>query len=165
MQKIGPFLWFDKEAEEAAHFYVSVFSEAGQDAKILNITRYPKAAEKVSGKSAGSVMTVDFELDAQRFVALNGGPIFKFSPAISFLVNCKTQEEVDQLWKKLSAVPEAEQCGWLQDKYGVSWQIVPTVLNEMLRDADAKKSEKVMAALLQMKKIDVEALKRAYTQG
>jgi predicted 3-demethylubiquinone-9 3-methyltransferase (glyoxalase superfamily) len=158
MQKITPDLWFDNNAEEAAKFYTSIF----KNSKIIHIARYGEAAAKVSGRPKGTVMTVIFELEGQRFMALNGGPIFKFSPAISFLVNCETQEEVDELWEKLSEGGEKEQCGWLKDKYGVSWQIVPNALGEMLQDKDAKKSERVMEAMLQMKKIDIDGLKKAY---
>jgi predicted 3-demethylubiquinone-9 3-methyltransferase (glyoxalase superfamily) len=158
MQKITPHLWFDNNAEEAARFYTSIF----KNSKIIDIARYGEAGAEVSGRPKGTVMTVIFELEGQRFMALNGGPIFKFSPAISFLVDCKTQEEVDELWEKLSEGGEKEQCGWLKDKFGVSWQIVPNVLGEMLQDKDAKKSERVMQAMLQMKKIDIEDLKKAY---
>jgi predicted 3-demethylubiquinone-9 3-methyltransferase (glyoxalase superfamily) len=158
MQKITPHLWFDNSAEEAAKFYASIF----KNSKIIDIARYGEAGAKVSGRPKGTVMTVTFELEEQRFMALNGGPVFKFSPAISFFVNCETQEEVDDLWKKLSEGGETQQCGWLKDKFGVSWQIVPNVLGEMLQDKDAKKSEKVMEAMLQMKKIDIEGLKKAY---
>jgi predicted 3-demethylubiquinone-9 3-methyltransferase (glyoxalase superfamily) len=158
MQKITPDLWFDNSAEEAAKFYTSIF----KNSKIIHIARYGEAGAKVSGRPKGTVMTVIFELEGQRFMALNGGPVFKFSPAISFLVNCETQEEVDNLWEKLSEGGEKEQCGWLKDKFGVSWQVVPNVLGEMLQDKDAKKSERVMEAMLQMKKIDIEGLKKAY---
>lgn len=159
-QKITPFLWFDKEAEDAAKFYVSVFPNS----KIKNVSHYMEAAEEVSGKKKGTVMTVAFELEGQEFVALNGGPIFKFTPAISFVVNCETQKEVDYFWKKLSANPKAEQCGWLQDKYGVSWQIVPTVLDKMLTDKNSKKAERVMKAMLVMKKLDIAKLRDAYDE-
>lgn len=161
MQKIIPFLWFDNQAEEAAKFYVSIF----KNSKIGRIARHGEAGAEVSGRTRGEVMTVEFQLEGQDFVALNGGPIFTFSPAISFLVDCKTQKEVDELWEKLSADPKAEQCGWLKDKYGVSWQIVPTILNEMLEDKDPKKSERVMKAMLQMKKIDMKILQEAYDQN
>jgi predicted 3-demethylubiquinone-9 3-methyltransferase (glyoxalase superfamily) len=158
MRKIAPFLWFDHKAEEAANFYISIF----KNSKILSITRYGEVAAKAAGRPKGSVMTVVFELEGQEFIALNGGPVFTFSPAISFVVNCKTQKEVDELWEKLSEGGEKGQCGWLKDKYGVSWQIVPTVLGEMLKDKNPKKTEKVMKGLLQMKKIDIETLKQAY---
>ena len=154
MQKITPFLWFDNNAEEAVNLYVSVF----RNSKIVGVTRYPEG----SPGPAGTVMTVDFELEGQEFVALNGGPHFKFTEAISFVVNCETQEEVDKFWEKLLEGGEESQCGWLKDKYGLSWQIVPTVLIEMLQDKDPAKSKRVMEAMLQMKKIDIAALKRAY---
>jgi len=158
MQKITPFLWFDNQAAEAAKFYTSIFSGS----RILNIARYSEAAEKPSGKARGSVMTVAFELAGQKFIALNGGPHFKFTEAVSFVVNCRTQKEVDYFWKKLSAGGKEVQCGWLKDKYGVSWQIVPTVLSELLSNRDAGKRERVMQALLKMVKLDIKAMKRAY---
>lgn len=157
-QKIIPFLSFDDQAEEAVNFYVSIF----KNSRVVNITRYGEAGAKASGRPKGTVMIETFELEGQQFIALNGGPVFTFSPAISFLVNCETQEEVDELWEKLSEGGEKVECGWLKDKYGVSWQIVPTVLLEMLKDTDAKKSERVMKAMLQMKKLDIEGLKQAY---
>ena len=160
MQKITPHLWFDNQAEEAVRFYVSLF----KNSKILNVARYGDAGAKVSGRPAGSVMTVTFQLEGQEFIALNGGPHFKFTEAISFLVNCETQAEIDRLWEKLSQGGEQGPCGWLKDKYGLSWQIVPTVLGEMMQDKDRKKTEKVMEALLQMKKLDIAALRRAYEQ-
>jgi predicted 3-demethylubiquinone-9 3-methyltransferase (glyoxalase superfamily) len=160
MPKITPFLWFDGNAEEAANFYVSIF----ESSKILRLTRYGKEGFEIHGRPAGTVMTVEFELEGQRFVALNGGPHFTFSPAISFVVDCKTQEEVDRYWEKLSAggEPKAQQCGWLQDKFGLSWQIVPAQLVEMLQDKDPEKSGRVMLAMLQMKKIDIAKLRQAY---
>nr|WP_294806144.1 VOC family protein [uncultured Nitrososphaera sp.] len=158
IQKITPFLWFDSNAEEAARFYTSIF----KNSKIIDTTRYGEAGAGASGRQKETVMTVVFELERQQFIALNGGPVFKFSPAISFVVNCETQKEVDELWEKLSKGGETEQCGWLKDKFGVSWQVVPTVLGEMLLDKDPKKSERVMQAMLQMKKIDIEGLKKAY---
>jgi predicted 3-demethylubiquinone-9 3-methyltransferase (glyoxalase superfamily) len=162
MQKITPFLWFDNQAEEAANFYVSIF----KNSKIGRITRYEEEGAKVSGKPKGTVMTVEFQLDGQDFIALNGGPQFKFTEAISFSVNCETQEEIDELWAKLRAVGGEEgQCGWLKDKYGLSWQIVPPILDELLGDKDAEKSGRVMKAMLQMKKIDIHTLKQAYEQG
>ena len=154
MQRITPFLWFDNQAEEAANFYTSIF----KNSKILNISRY---GEEGPGP-AGTVMTTTFQLDGQEFTALNGGPVFKFTEAISFFVNCQTQEEVDELWEKLSGGGEEGQCGWLKDKYGVSWQIVPTALMEMLQDRDAEKSQRVMKAMLEMQKIDIKALRQAY---
>ena len=156
MHKIIPYLWFDNQAEEAMNFYTSIF----ENSRVGSVTRY---GEAVPGPK-GSVMIASFELQGQEFLALNGGPVFKFTEAISFLVNCKTQQEVDRLWEKLSEGGEEGQCGWLKDKYGVSWQIVPTVLGEMMQDKDALKSERVMNALLQMKKIDIEGLKKAYEQ-
>ena len=163
MQKITPCLWFDNQAEEAANFYVSIF----KNSKIGNITRYGEEGYEVHKMPAGTVMTVEFQLEGQDFVALNGGPVFKFNEAISFQVYCKTQEEVDDYWEKLSQGGDknAQQCGWLKDKYGVSWQIVPTVLPKMLQDKDAKKSQRVMKALLQMKKLDIKRLKQAYEGG
>jgi predicted 3-demethylubiquinone-9 3-methyltransferase (glyoxalase superfamily) len=159
IQKITPHLWFEDNAEEAAKFYTSIF----KNSKITGITHYGQSAAEVSGRPKGTVMTVTFELEGQLFMALNGGPIFKFSPAISFLVSCETQEEVDNLWEKLSeGGGEVEQCGWLKDKFGVSWQIVPNVLGEMMQDKDAEKSERVMKAILQMKKIDIQGLRKAY---
>jgi predicted 3-demethylubiquinone-9 3-methyltransferase (glyoxalase superfamily) len=158
MQTITPFLWFDDKAEEAVKFYVSIF----KNSKIGRITRYGEEGAEVSGRPKGTVMTITFQLEGQAFTALNGGPHFKFTEAISFLVNCKTQEEVDELWEKLSEGGEKGQCGWLKDKYGLSWQIVPTVLGEMLQDKDPEKSKRVMHAMLQMHKIDIKRLKQAY---
>jgi predicted 3-demethylubiquinone-9 3-methyltransferase (glyoxalase superfamily) len=157
MQKITPFLWYDNQAEEAANYYVSVF----KNSRVKNATRYDEAGAKASGRPAGSVMTVDFELDGQEFVGLNGGPHFKFTEAVSFVVNCETQEEVDYFWEKLSDGGAEVQCGWLKDKYGLSWQVVPTILSELLKNKDPQKAKRVMQAMLQMKKIDIEALKRA----
>jgi predicted 3-demethylubiquinone-9 3-methyltransferase (glyoxalase superfamily) len=155
MQKITPFLWFNDKAEEAANFYVSVFSERNSDSRIVSIM--PGAKGTVSG--------VNFRLAGQDFIALNGGPQFTFSPAISFFVNCETQEEVDEFWEKLSEGGEKQNCGWLKDRYGVSWQIIPTVLGEMLQDKDSEKAGRVMQSMLQMNKIDIEELKRAYEQS
>jgi len=153
-------LWFDNQAEEAAKFYTAIF----KNSKITTISRYGEAGKEVHGKPPGSVMTVAFELAGQSFTALNGGPVFKFNEAISFQVDCATQQEVDSFWEKLSAGgdPKAQQCGWLKDKYGVSWQVVPTTLVELLNDPDHEKSQRVMTAMLQMKKIDIAGLKRAY---
>lgn len=168
MQKIAPFLWFDDQAEEAANLYVSIFANrggraaGGSNAKIVDVSRYGKAGAEAAGRPEGSAMTVTFLLDGQEFIALNGGPEFSFTEAVSFMVSCANQEEVDELWDKLSAGGEQGPCGWLKDKYGLSWQIVPTALGEMLRDEDPKKAERVMAAMLQMKKIDIQALKEAY---
>ena len=158
MQKITPCLWFDDQAEKAVKFYASIF----KNSKIKSITRYSEDAAKVSGRPKGSVLTVAFQLAGQEFLALNGGPIFKFTEAVSFIVNCQTQAEVDRLWEKLSEGGEKGQCGWLKDKYGLSWQIVPTILSKMLQDKDARKSESVMSALLQMKKLDIKRLEQAF---
>jgi len=160
MQNISPCLWFDKEAEEAANFYVSVF----KGSKIGDVTRYGKEGYEIHGKEAGTVMTVEFEIEGQKFLALNGGPIFKFNEAISFQVHCETQEEVDYYWEKLSegGDKKAQVCGWLKDKYGLSWQIVPTILPKMLKDKDTEKSQRVMKAMLQMHKLDVQTLIKAY---
>ncbi|MDD5334693.1 MAG: VOC family protein [Rhodoferax sp.] len=153
MQKITPFLWFDHQAEEAMNFYVSIF----RNSKVLTVNRYGEAGPGPKG----SVMTASFLLDGQEFVALNGGPVYQISPAISFVVNCETQQEVDDMWDKLGAGGQEVQCGWLTDKFGVSWQIVPTVLVKLLSDPDPVKSARVMQAMLQMKKIDIAALRRA----
>ncbi len=160
LQTITPCLWFDDQAEEAAEFYTAIF----KNSRILGVTRYGEAGREIHGKPAGSIMTVAFELDGQAFTALNGGPLFTFTEAISFQVRCETQEEVDYYWGKLSEGGDAraQQCGWLKDKYGVSWQVVPTALLEMINDPDAEKSRRAMEAMLQMKKIDIETLKRAY---
>jgi predicted 3-demethylubiquinone-9 3-methyltransferase (glyoxalase superfamily) len=154
MQKITPFLWFDGKAEEAINFYISIF----KNSKIVSVSRYGEAGPGPKG----TVMGATFQLEGQTFYALNGGPQFKFTPAISFFVNCETQHEVDELWEKLSAGGAKNRCGWLQDKYGLSWQVIPTVLGEMLQDKDPEKSARVMKAMLQMDKIDIEGLKRAY---
>ncbi len=158
MQRITPFLWFDHQAEEAAGFYVSIF----QKSKINEVTRY--TGEEPVGEK-GAVMTVAFELEGEQFVALNGGPKFPFTEAVSFVVNCETQEEIDEMWEKLSQGGKEGQCGWLKDKYGLSWQIVSPVWEEMLRDKDVKKSERVMKAILQMTKPDIKTLKQAYDNG
>jgi predicted 3-demethylubiquinone-9 3-methyltransferase (glyoxalase superfamily) len=162
MQKITPCLWFDDNAEEAVKFYTSIFKKS----KIGRIARYGEEGNEIHGKRAGTVMTIEFELNGQTFTALNGGPMFKFNEAISFQVGCKSQKEVDYYWEKLSqgGDEKAQQCGWLKDKYGVSWQIVPAVLGEMLQDNDAEVSNQVMKALLQMKKLDIKKLKQAYAQ-
>jgi predicted 3-demethylubiquinone-9 3-methyltransferase (glyoxalase superfamily) len=153
-------LWFDNQAEQAANFYISIFKKS----KIIQISRYGEVGQEVHGRAPGSVMTVAFELDGQAFTALNGGPIFKFNEAISFQIYCDTQQEVDHYWDKLSAGgdPKAQQCGWLKDKYGLSWQVVPRILIDMITDPDSRKSERVFGAMLQMKKIDIEKLKKAY---
>lgn len=150
MQKITPFLWFDGKAEEAARFYTSIFKNSKIDSTMAG--------------PDGTVMSATFHLDGQEFIALNGGPMFTFSPAISFFVRCETQEEIDYLWEKLSEGGKTQQCGWLQDKFGVSWQIIPPILGEMLNDEDAAKSQRVMQAMLQMEKLDIATLKRAYEQ-
>jgi predicted 3-demethylubiquinone-9 3-methyltransferase (glyoxalase superfamily) len=159
IQKITPFLWFDNQAEEAVSFYISIFRNSG----IVSIARYGEEGAEASGRPTGTVMTIAFRLDGQEFVALNGGPIFKFTEAISFVVNCESQDEVDRYWEILSAGgdPKAQQCGWLKDKYGLSWQIVPTVLITLLNDPDPERSRRVMKAMLQMKKIDIATLKKA----
>jgi predicted 3-demethylubiquinone-9 3-methyltransferase (glyoxalase superfamily) len=159
MQKITPFLWFDNEAEEAVNFYTSVF----KNSKAGRILRYDEAAAKAAGQPVGSVLTIEFEIEGQKFTALNGGPAFKFNESISFVVNCDTQKEVDYFWEKLTADGGQESaCGWLKDKFGVSWQITPTVLIDMLHDKNPEKSGRVMKAMLQMQKIDIETLKAAY---
>ena len=162
MQEITPCLWFDSNAEEAAKFYTSIF----KNSKIGKISRYGKEGYETHGKPEGTMLTVEFELNGQTFTALNGGPAFKFNEAISFQVHCETQNEVDYYWEKLSkgGDEKAQQCGWLKDIYGVSWQIVPIVLSEMLQDKNAEKSERVMKALLQMKKLDIKTLEQAYKQ-
>jgi len=156
MQKITPFLWFDGRAEEAANFYTAIFPNS----KIVSMTRSGEAGPGPKG----SVMSATFELQGQEFIALNGGPMFTFSPAISFFVPCETQEEIDKFWEKLSEGGEKQRCGWLKDKFGVSWQIVPTVLGQLLQDKDAEKSKRVMNAMLQMDKLDIASLKRANDQ-
>jgi predicted 3-demethylubiquinone-9 3-methyltransferase (glyoxalase superfamily) len=160
MQKIAPNLWFDDQAEDAAKYYTSIF----KNSKIEKITRYGKEGYEIHKRPAGSVMTVQFFLDGQEFIALNGGPIFKFNEAVSFIVHCDTQENVDYYWDKLieGGDPKAQQCGWLKDKYGVSWQIVPNLLLETISDPDETKSQRVMKAMLSMKKIDIETIRQAY---
>ena len=160
MNKIVPCLWFDSNAEEAVKFYTSIF----KNSKVKATSRYGDAAAKAAGRPKGSVLTIAFELNGQDFTALNGGPIFKFNEAISLMVNCDTQEELDDYWNKLSkgGDPDAQQCGWLKDKFGVSWQIVPTKIAEWVNDRDQAKSDRVMAALLPMKKLDIRTLQQAY---
>lgn len=160
MQRISPFLWFDHQAEEAAKFYVDIFKKS----KVGKVARYDEAGAKASGRPAGSVMTVEFQLDGQDFIALNGGPEFKFTEAISFVVNCRTQAEVDHYWKRLTAGGQEVQCGWLKDKYGVSWQVVPTILGELLSGPDPAKVHRVMQAMLKMVKLDIKKLKEAATK-
>jgi predicted 3-demethylubiquinone-9 3-methyltransferase (glyoxalase superfamily) len=159
-KQITPCLWFDTQVEEAAKFYTAIF----KNSRIVTVTRYTEAGYEIHRKPAGTVLTVAFELDGQPFTALNGGPDFKFSEAISFQVMCDTQQEVDHYWSKLSAGGDekVQQCGWLKDKFGLSWQVVPRGLSAMLSDPDAKKSSRAMAAMLQMKKLDIAALERAY---
>jgi predicted 3-demethylubiquinone-9 3-methyltransferase (glyoxalase superfamily) len=161
VQKITPFLWFDDNAEEAMEFYTSIF----EDSKIVGVSRYDEAGARASGRPAGSVMSGTFELAGQQFMALNGGPQFKFSEAISLFVNCETQEEVDHLWERLSEGGEKGQCGWLKDRFGVSWQIVPTILGELLGDPDPEKVQRVMQAMLQMRKLDIRGLEEAHGKG
>lgn len=158
MQKITPFLWFDNQAEQAVKFYTTVF----KDSKVLNICRYNEAGQKASGQPKGSVMTIEFQLNGQKFMALNGGPHFKFTEAISFVVNCQTQAEIDKFWKRLSAGGKTGQSGWLKDKYGVSWQVVPAILGELMGGKDAAKSQRVMQAILKMKKLSINTLRQAY---
>jgi predicted 3-demethylubiquinone-9 3-methyltransferase (glyoxalase superfamily) len=157
MQKITPFLWFNDKAEEAVRFYVSIF----RNSKVVKVTRYGDAGPGPKG----TVMSAVFQLEGQDFFALNGGPQFSFTPAVSFFVNCETQQEVDDLWEKLSAGGKTEQCGWLKDKYGLSWQIVPSLLGEMLQDKNPEKASRVMKAMLQMDKIIIRDLERAYDEG
>jgi len=157
MQKITPFLWFNDQAEEAMHFYTSIF----KNSKVGQISRYGKGGPGPEGK----VMSATFQLEGQEFMALNGGPLFKFTEAISFFVNCETQEEVDELWEKLSAGGEKSRCGWLKDKYGLSWQIIPSALSQMLQDKDPERSKRVMQAMLKMSKIEIKDLQQAYEQS
>jgi predicted 3-demethylubiquinone-9 3-methyltransferase (glyoxalase superfamily) len=159
-QRIAPCLWFDNQAEEAATFYTGIF----KNSKIVETSRYGEAGRDVHRRPPGSVMTVAFELDGQAFTALNGGPVFKFNEAMSLQIYCDTQEEVDYYWEKLSqgGDPKAQQCGWLKDKYGVSWQVIPKVLPDLIKDPNSAKSQRAMEALLKMKKFDIAELKRAY---
>ena len=162
MQKISPCLWFDDNAEDAVKFYVSIF----KNSKVGNVTRYGKEGYEIHKKKEGSVMTIDFEIEGQKFLALNGGPIFKFNEAISFQIYCDTQEEIDYYWEKLTEGGDknAQVCGWLKDKFGVSWQVVPIAMIKMLQDKDSKKTERVMKAMLQMQKLDIDALTKAYQE-
>jgi predicted 3-demethylubiquinone-9 3-methyltransferase (glyoxalase superfamily) len=157
MQKITPFLWFDGKAEEAMNYYVSVF----KNSKVVRVSRYGDAGPGPKG----TVMSATFQLDGQEFFALNGGPQFTFTPAISFFVNCETQQEVDELWDKLSAGGRKDRCGWLQDRFGVSWQVIPSILGKLLQDKDTEKANRVMKAMLQMDKIDIKRLQQAYDRG
>jgi predicted 3-demethylubiquinone-9 3-methyltransferase (glyoxalase superfamily) len=159
-QRITPFLWFDDQAEAAANFYVSIFANS----RVCGVTRYDEEGAKAAGRPRGSVMTVAFELDGQEFTALNGGPLFKFTEAISLVVNCETQDEVDHFWEMLSAGGQEVQCGWLRDRFGVPWQVVPTALPEMLQDPDPEKARRVMSAMLKMRKLDIAGLKSAYEE-
>ena len=160
LQRITPFLWFDTQAEEAATFYTSVFD----DSRIVTVVRYPPVGQEVHGRPAGSVMTVQFELEGQSFTAINGGPHFRFTEAVSFVIACRNQEEVDYFWDRLAAGgdPRAQQCGWLKDRFGLSWQVVPTPLIDMLTDPDTARSQRAFQAMLQMKKLDIAAAKRAF---
>jgi len=160
VQRITPCLWFDNQAEEAARFYTGIF----KNSKIVQITRYGKAGHEIHGRPAGSILTVEFELDGHTFTALNGGPVFKFNEAVSLQINCDTQEEIDYYWEKLSAGgdPQAQQCGWLKDKYGVSWQVSPRAMHDMLDDHTSTGYERVMEAMLRMQKLDLAELQRAY---
>ncbi len=159
IQSISPCLWFDDQAEDAARFYTAIFPNS----RITAIVRYGKAGREIHGRPAGSVMTVAFELDGKPFTALNGGPVFKFTEAVSFQIHCNTQSDVDYFWERLSEGGDrnAQQCGWLKDKFGLSWQVVPTVLPELMTSPDPAKSERTMSAMLQMKKLDIAALERA----
>ena len=161
MQKITPCLWFDDKAEEAVNFYASIF----QSCKITSTSRYGEEAAKASGRAPGSVMVIMFQLEGQSFMALNGGPMFSFTPAISLMVDCETQAEVDHYWEKLSAGGQPGRCAWLKDKFGVSWQIVPTILGKLMADKNAAKSRSVMTAMLAMTKLDIASLQQAYDRG
>jgi len=160
LQRIAPCLWFDNQAEEAAEYYVAIF----KNARIRDISRYGEEGQEIHGRPPGSVMTVSFDLDGQPFTALNGGPLFQFNEAVSFQINCETQDEVDHYWEKLTAGGDvkAQQCGWLKDKFGVSWQVVPTIMAELFKDSKSEGYQRAMKAMLQMKKLDIAALKRAY---
>jgi len=160
MQKITPFLWFDNKAEEAANFYTSIF----KNSRVGAVTRYDEAGAQASGMPKGTAMTVSFQLEGQGFTAINGGPHFKFTEAISFVVNCESQEEVDYYWEKLTEGGQESMCSWLKDKYGLSWQIVPSILIMLLQDKDAEKAKRVMNAMFQMKKIDIKKLQQAYEE-
>ena len=158
IQKITPFLWFDKQAEEAANFYVSIF----RNSKVTGVTHYDESSANASGMPAGTVMTVAFQLEGQEFVALNGGPVFTFTNAVSFVVNCETQEEIDYYWDRLTDGGEIIECGWLKDRYGLAWQVTPAIWQEFLSDSDPEKAKRYMEAMLKMKKLDIAELKRAY---
>lgn len=158
IQRITPFLWFDTQAEEAANLYVSIFPNS----RLRGTARYGEEGARVAGRPRGSVMTVQFELDGQEFIALNGGPLFTFTEAVSFVVSCGTQDEVDYYWQTLSAGGQPVRCGWLKDRFGVSWQVVPTILGELLQDEDPEKAKRAMAAMLEMTRLDIAALRRAH---
>lgn len=158
MQKIGQCIWLDGQAEEASKFYASVF----KNTKVLSVSHYDKASAKVSGQPEGSVLTVEMEIEGQNFTLLNGGPLFKLTEAISFVINCETQEEIDHYWTRLSAHKESEQCGWLKDKFGVSWQVVPSIMGALMSEQNPKKSQAVMAAMLRMHKLDIAKLQEVY---
>lgn len=157
MSKITPFLWFDNDAEEAAEYYTSIF----RNSKVTSVTRYSEASAKAARREPGSVMTVAFELDGQEFVAINGGPVFEFTPATSFVVDCRNQTEVDYIWKRLTDGGQEQPCGWLVDRFGLSWQVVPRRAMELLQSEDTATAERAMVALLEMKKIDIETMERA----
>lgn len=159
VQAFVPCLWFDDQAEQAAEFYTSVFDNS----RILSISRYSDEGQEIHGRPAGSAMTVEFELDGQRFTALNGGPVFQFNEAVSFQIFCETQEELDYFWEKLSAEgdPQAQQCGWLKDRYGLSWQVVPTMIKQLFQDHTSDATRRVMSAMLSMKKLDIAMLRQA----
>jgi predicted 3-demethylubiquinone-9 3-methyltransferase (glyoxalase superfamily) len=161
MQKITPCLWFDSQAEEAVNYYLPIF----KDSKIVKTARYDEESAKVSGRPEGSVLTIEFQIEGQDFIALNGGPQFKFTEAVSFVVNCGTQDEVDEYWEKLAAGGEIQMCGWLKDKFGVTWQIVPEILDLLLSDPDPVKAGRVMKAMLAMRKINIDELKEAYEKN
>jgi predicted 3-demethylubiquinone-9 3-methyltransferase (glyoxalase superfamily) len=161
IERFTPNLWFDTEGEDAAKFYTSIFKNSSID----KITYYPKVGQEIHGKQAGSVMTVEFNLDGQKFLALNGGPHFKFNEAISIMVICNTQKEIDELWRKLSYHKESEACGWLKDKFGLSWQIAPAIILELQSNKVTKKTKSMMKAMMQMKKLDIKKLKKAYEEG
>lgn len=163
IRSITPCLWFDDQAEEAAKLYTGIFKSS----KIIQVTHYTKAGQEIHGRPPGSVMTIIFELEGHKFTALNGGPHFKFNEAISFEIRCETQEEIDYFWEKLSdgGDPKAQQCGWLKDRFGVSWQVVPTAMDRMLEGPVSEKAERAMSAMMQMKKLDIAALQRAYDGG
>jgi predicted 3-demethylubiquinone-9 3-methyltransferase (glyoxalase superfamily) len=159
-QRITPFLWFDRQAEEAARYYTGIF----KNSRIVKTSHYGRAGQEIHGMPPGSVMVIAFELEGQPFSALNGGPVFKFNEAVSLVVSCETQEEIDDYWDKLTqgGDPQAQQCGWLKDKFGLSWQVVPTILSDLVGDPDSSKSQRAMSAMMQMKKLDIATLKRAY---